>query len=177
MRDGALLQRGDDGADDDVELGDAAGDDAGDAEPDQAAHALRHARPPQPDAQIVAAHAVDEQPQLREARREYAPRLDDAGERLVPQAQAQGDQGRGHHGEVEDDGDGGALDELADRVEHPRQQGNQRHAQQVGHGDAGEEHREIELLRVGAEAGAVDRNLIFWFAAGWRDAGQGRRGR
>ena len=43
-------------------------------------------------AQAVAAHAVDEQPQLQDAGREHAPRLHDAGERLVPQAQAQGDE-------------------------------------------------------------------------------------
>jgi hypothetical protein len=152
MRDGALLQRGDDRADDDVELGDAAGDDARDAEPDQAADALRHARPPQPERRSLRRTPSTSSHSARGPPR-YAPSLDDAGERLVPQAQAQGDEGRGHHGEVEDDGDGGALDELADRVEHPRQQGNQRHAQQVGHGDAGEQHREVELLRVGADAG------------------------
>ena len=56
--------------------------------------------------------------------------------------------------QVEHDRDGRALDELAERVEHARQQRHQRHAQQVGHGDPRQQHGEIELLRVGAKPGA-----------------------
>jgi hypothetical protein len=72
---------------------------------------------------------------------------------IIPEPQAEGNERGRHHAEVEDDRDGRALDELADGIQHARQQSDQRHAQEVGHGDAGQQHGEVEFLRTGAEAG------------------------
>ena len=66
---------------------------------------------------------------------------------MVGKADQHGDDGGHHHREVEDNGDGRALHELADGVEHARQQRYHRHAQQVRHGDARQQHGEIELFR------------------------------
>ena len=147
-----VLQRRDDRADDDVELGDAAGDDAGDAETDEPAHAFGHARPAQLEPDVVAPQSVDEQPELQDAGREHAPGLDDAGHRIVLQSQHHGDDGRRHHGDVQDDGDRRALDELAERVQDARHHRDERHAQQVGHGDARQQHGEVELVGRRTEA-------------------------
>ena len=79
----AVLQGRDNRADDDVDLRDAARDDAGHAETDEAAHALRHARTAQLQPDIVAAQTVDQQPQLQDPGGEHAPGLDDAGRGIV----------------------------------------------------------------------------------------------
>ncbi len=57
-----------------------------------------------------------------------------------------------HHHAVEHDGDRRAFDELPERVEHARHQRDERHAQQIGHRDARQQHGEVELLRRLAEA-------------------------
>ena len=84
MRDRAVLERRDDRAYDDVELRHAASDYAGYAELDEAAHAIRHARPGEPKAQVVAPHAVKEEPELQQSSGEDAPGLHDTSQRLVP---------------------------------------------------------------------------------------------
>ena len=152
VRDGARLQRGDHRADHDVDLRHATGHHARQPERDEPAHTLGHARAAQAQRQAVAARAVEQQQELEDAGGEHAPRLDHAGERLIAEAQPDGHPRGAHHREVEDDGDCRALHELSHRVEHAGEQRHDRHAQQVGHGDAGEQHRQVEFLRARAEA-------------------------
>ena len=61
---------------------------------DQAAHAVGHARPAQLQPDVVAPQAVHQQPELQDAGDEHAPRLHDAGHRLVAVAERHADERR-----------------------------------------------------------------------------------
>ena len=99
--------------------------------------------------QAVAAQAPHQQRQLQEAGNEHAPGLNDAGRRIGLDSPATAESSVAIVSTtIEHDGDGRALGELADRVEHAGHQGHERHAQQVGQRDARQQHGEIELLRV-----------------------------
>ena len=112
----ARLQRGDGGADEQVHLIDAAGDDAGHGESEQPARVRREARPAKAQVHACLARGMGHVSELCEARDSDAPGLDDAGFRLSVEAGGGGEERYHDQNEIEEDGRGRRRAEFAERV-------------------------------------------------------------
>ncbi len=152
LRYGSRLQRRDDGSDGDIELRHAAGNNPRHAELHEMANIVRHPRALDAEAQTGPPHAPHQESELQEPGDEHSPGLDDAGFGPGPVAEPEREQRRDHHHAVEHDRDGRAFDKSPDRIERARHQRHDRHAQEVRHRDARQQHRQVELLRHDIEA-------------------------
>ena len=152
-RNGARLERGDHRADKDVHLIDAARHKARPRKLDQPIHLGRQPRPAEAGVHAKAARRPGDHEKLRKPCDCHAPGLDDARLRLVIEAACRREQRHGDQDKIEDDGGRSGRAEFAERVQNPGRERDERHADEVGEGDARQEHCEPELLRIGAEAG------------------------
>ena len=146
-------QRGDHGADDDVDLGDAAGEHAGKGKRRQAPQSRSQARPHQAEHHAVMRRRPDERGKLGDAADGGSPGEPDAGRRRIGKAEPEDGDQRGDQHDVQERRSEGGGGEAAAGVEHAAVERHQRNEGEIGEGDAGEHHRQVELLRIGRETG------------------------
>ncbi len=147
-------ERGELGADDDVDLRRAGGEDAGTHLPSDRANRGRQAR--QAEAEIVAGapRGEGDQQKLR-----HAGNRDRGGENVARRfAEIGKARHAGDHDQVQQDRGRGGGREPADAIQDGPEQSRQRHQRQVGKGEARHADRMLELLRVFQEAGRQCRD-------------------
>ena len=142
---------GQDAGDEDVDLHRAGGDGAGNGQGDQGLDLRRQLGPAQADVRPGPARAPPEKARLQDAGDGDADRGGPGGAHRIGLRDH-----RGQHHQVEDGREDAGQDEAPVGVQHPRQQGADGHARQVGHADLGQHDGQLELHRIGGVAGIDD---------------------
>jgi hypothetical protein len=153
VRNRAVGAGGDNGADEQVDLGNTAGEDSRNREHPEPAHLRIDTRQLEPGEKPGAPHRPPDQRQLRDAgdyRRPSDPhrRID----RILHRKGHQRDQHRDVD-DVEDHRREGGGEIAAERIEDSRIGGHQRHAGEIREQDACEQDREVEFFLIIEEAG------------------------
>ncbi len=137
--------------DEHIDLADAGGEGARHGQLDQLDDLRREARQAPIHIGARAAHAPPQQARLGDPGHDH-PRRGGIGRRRG----RMGGQHRHQGPDVEQDRRPGRQDEAVARVQHPRQVGVDRHARQIGHGDHGQDDRQVRLARHAQKARRID---------------------